>query len=786
MHLWKSFRVVLIIGIILGGIAIVWSFLSRRQAGLVIPEVKILSPEISRQATQFEYTEHKRGRKVFSVYAETSTQTVTQVHILKNVTLTFYDESGEASDIISAQEAVYRIEDKQIEFAGDARIQLADGTEVFSDQVSADLIQENALIHRKFRFKRGNVSGNGESLSYHFPQRKIRVERGVHLVITSESGEVQGKAWQAIYVLSDQTVELIGEALISGSTMDLKADQMMVLLTGEGRIQKVLSSGQARLQSASLKSLSGHEIHAFFNPDLKRLESIEVLGERQRGSERAVYSEGAEGRDYLLEANRIVVVPDHARTMEGLFLKEFAAEGDVLFHAPSLRIDESRSQQMEGQFFENTEHLRQLDLRGQVFVRRGPDLQTSAEERLQSEVLTLRFRPTQEIEQARASGNVDLRLNSPQGDRHLWARESVEVNYVDGAPQRIVSKGDCRMERVSSGERDVLEAPLIELRYRHGLLENLMAQGGVTLESSQQGKGRYTTSQRLEVFYQDKEMEKAVQSGDFHFWEGHPATIDVESDQAVFDPQSQRITVTGESPPVLRFTGPNGGADGSAVETTAQQLELDPSTGEITALGRVRSHFQEKDGSTLITSGRMQANPETGWINYFANPRIIQQSNSITGRIVRYNHRDQELVVEENVESVLLLGSQGNEKKYTAEADRLLYKRTDLRARYRGKVRVKTDDLILNAPFVDFAFAATEPDRLQEIVAWGGVQITEKDRRAEGKRAVHDPAQGKVILTGDPAQVVETRKGKVTGRQLTFFIGDERLLIENPSTPEKP
>ena len=43
-----------------------------------------------------------------------------------------------------------------------------------------------------------------------------------------------------------------------------------------------------------------------------------------------------------------------------------------------------------------------------------------------------------------------------------------------------------------------------------------------------------------------------------------------------------------------------------------------------------------------------------------------------------------------------------------------------------------------------------------------------------------------MVLTGDPAQVMEALRGKVTGRQLTFFTGDDRLLIEDPSTPEKP
>ena len=177
MNLSKVFRLLLLSCILIGGAAIVWSFLSRRQEGIVLPDVPILAPDISRQTTQFEYAEHKSGKTVFTVYAETSTQTVSQVHTLQNVTFTYYDEDEEPSDVISAQEAVYRIPEKQIEFSGDSTIQLADGTEVFSDELRADLVAESAVIQRSFRFKKGNIEGSGESLTYSFPRRELQVDK---------------------------------------------------------------------------------------------------------------------------------------------------------------------------------------------------------------------------------------------------------------------------------------------------------------------------------------------------------------------------------------------------------------------------------------------------------------------------------------------------------------------------------------------------------------------------------------------------------------------------------
>ncbi|MDA2933527.1 LPS export ABC transporter periplasmic protein LptC [Acidobacteria bacterium AH-259-D05] len=787
MILSKWLRLALVMCILAGGVAIVWNFLSRRQQVVTIPEAEILAPEISRQSTQFEYTEHRRGRPVFKVDAETSTETVSNVHTLEKVNLAYYDESGEPSDSISGREATYRIDEKQLEFSGDARIQLADGTQLISEQVTADLAQEIARINQDFRFKRGNTQGNGGSLIYRFPQREIKVENGVHLLSFSEARQIEARAFEGTYHLSEQVVKLLSGARISSGDAALKANEIGLFLTEQYQVQRILSSGQAELQAAPLKSFAGEHINIFFDPSSRRLEYLEILGEWEAGvSKRAVYSEQMEAGNSLLEANRIVVVSDHAARDNRLFLKRFAAQGEVLFHSTTLGIQESRSSQMEGEFFEDGEHLRQLHLRGEVSVTRRKGLRRLIEEKLRSTRLQLQLSLSQVLEEAKADGNVELIVNSPDGYRRLVAREFIEVNYEEGVPKRIVSKGDCQMESADAEGRDLLQTPLLVMHYQRGILDNIVAEQGVRLESHRRGKSHYTSSDRLEIFYHNGVMEQVVQSGNFHFWENDPATLELRSDQAVFDPAIERIVATGEELPVLRFVSANGSANESIVETVAQRFELDRKTSEVFAEGQVRSLLREKNDSTIITSGRMQADSKSAWVQYWMNPRIVQQSNSISGKIVKYNHRDQQLVVEGEVESSIIRGDPVNGKRYWIEAESLVYNRQTLRARYRGQVQLKTDDLILVAPYMDVVFATMDTDQLQEIVAWGGVQISQGDRRAEGDRAVHYPSENKVVLMGDPARVVETQRGKVIGRRLTFYIGDEKLLVEGRSTPEKP
>jgi lipopolysaccharide export system protein LptA len=779
---WLTFALSLCIVAV--GVAIVWSFMSRRQQVVTLPEAEILSPEISRQSTQFEYTEHKHGRPVFTVSAETSTQTVSDVHTLNEVKLAYFNQADQPSDSITGHVATYSIAEKELEFAGDTRIWLADGTEVVSEHAAADLIQEVAKIDQEFQFQRGNISGNGGSLRYSFPQREMRVAEGLTLVTSSGGRQFQATAREGIYRLSEQEVELLNGASISSGDAQLKAEQIGILLSGEYQIGRVLSSGQARLQASPVNAFSGSRINILFDSESNGLDKIEIFG---GPAARAVYSQEVGGTRSVLEAATIVVVPDSTSISDRVLLKTLAAEEEVFFHSPAAGIREVRSNQLEGEFFEDGEHLRQLDLRGQVSVFHESLDREPHETRLRSRALRLRFELSEILQEARAEGDVELILTSAEGDqKRLVAKDFVQVSYKQGVPDRIVGSGDCQLESITAEGRDLLQAPRVEVQYQQGLLKKIVAEAGVRVESLHQGESTYTTSNRMEIVYLEGFMKEVVQSGNFRFWEGEPPSLELRSDRAVFDPETGRIVVTGTQPSVLRMVGLEGKGPETVVETRAQRFELDREGSQVFAEGEVRSSLSEGGNDTRIRSGSMQADRKTGWVEYSEDPSIILGDNTIHGKTVRYNHPEQRLIVETDVVSTFSEGGSKQVRQYSIESDRLVYDRQDLRARYEGKVRLETQDLILMAPFMDLTFSDTVSEKIQEIVAWGGVQIFQEDRTAEGDRAVHYPLQNKVVLTGDPAQVVELDSGRVAGRQLTFYLGDEKILVEGYSASVTP
>ena len=76
------------------------------------------------------------------------------------------------------------------------------------------------------------------------------------------------------------------------------------------------------------------------------------------------------------------------------------------------------------------------------------------------------------------------------------------------------------------------------------------------------------------------------------------------------------------------------------------------------------------------------------------------------------------------------------------------------------------------------------PGQLDRMVAQGDVVVQQPNRRAEGQKLVYTAADDKFVLTGGPPSIFDAEQGKITGVSLTFFLGDDRVLVEGEaSTP---
>ena len=65
----KLIRLFLIVVLVTAMGAVVWSFLTRRDARPPLARERLLSPEFRQQSTEFEHTHHEEGRTVYKVEA---------------------------------------------------------------------------------------------------------------------------------------------------------------------------------------------------------------------------------------------------------------------------------------------------------------------------------------------------------------------------------------------------------------------------------------------------------------------------------------------------------------------------------------------------------------------------------------------------------------------------------------------------------------------------------------------------------------------------------------------
>lgn len=117
----------------------------------------------------------------------------------------------------------------------------------------------------------------------------------------------------------------------------------------------------------------------------------------------------------------------------------------------------------------------------------------------------------------------------------------------------------------------------------------------------------------------------------------------------------------------------------------------------------------------------------------------------------------------------------------TVRADLLEYFDQGRKASYRGHVRLQTENTTLEADRMDVYFLATETGEESEIeraVADGGVRVTQPGRHANGEHAEYFAEPGKIEVTGGPPALYDTERGFTTGQRLTFFVRDDRLVVD--------
>jgi len=746
----KSFRLALVLVLVGGALAIAVNYISRWSPPPKGKHADLLTPEQSRSLRNAVYQERKSGRLTFEVRADWSSVTDKNVISLRDVNLTRFDEQGKSSNLVSGKEAVYDQDGKQIRFSRDVHLKLADGTDVYSNNINADLQKEVVNISETFRFQRGDASGSGQALEYRIEPKEVEIRGQFQLTFPLDEGTAEIQATAAFHNLNTHLIDLVGTASIAGAGNRLSADQIKVDMTEQNKVRKVKGTGHGRLEIGPGRAFTGDDIDMLFDPAANSLTRLEIAP--AAGSEgKAVYQEQSAGGENYLEALRIVAVPK--KEDKNTVLKDFRADGKVLFRSQPMRITESRAEHLLGFMASGGKDIERVHLTGTVsVVRQGEDKPGNQQtvERLTSEELDLRFRAgqAQTLDEALALRNVELRQTGPSLDRDLTAGDSVHLFYREGQLDRVESRGNSKLSENDRAGRRIVSAPSMDAFYTGGRISRVTAGGGVSLTTEEKGIKRTSTSQTAEALYAVGQLTELIQRGEVRIRDDQEKSrVELRAALSRYDAKGAVLSLSGGTP-VLRYWTASENGGGQESETTARQIQLYRETDQIKAEGSVKTVLSQNGDLIVVDAGRMEGDRKSGWAVYSDAPRITQKSGSVAGRVVRYNSQDQTVQVDEDVVSDMT-DQQG--KKYRVTSQHLVYDRQSGRARYQGLVEVTSTDMNLKAPFVELIFKGEKRNQVGEVQAWGGVEVVQGERKAKGPRAVYFPDTQKVVMTAEEA-----------------------------------
>jgi hypothetical protein len=69
--------------------------------------------------------------------------------------------------------------------------------------------------------------------------------------------------------------------------------------------------------------------------------------------------------------------------------------------------------------------------------------------------------------------------------------------------------------------------------------------------------------------------------------------------------------------------------------------------------------------------------------------------------------------------------------------------------------------------------------QISRAVASGGVVVIEGDRRATADRGEYTASTGKFVMTGGNPTLYDGSSGTTVGRQLTFFLADDTIIVDS-------
>ena len=744
----------LITGLVGGALAVtalvvVIAFLvskSHKQPSEAIPE----SPpaNVHQQASGYTFTRSEAGQRVFTVRAaRTVAFRKGGTTVLEGVTVEVFGRTGKRHDIIRTQRCDYNPQSGDLYSSGPVDIELnapPDGEEsgatlpgrhpvhLETSKLSFQHEGSLALTDQPVKFSFGAASGTARGMVYATRGNWLELKNDVSLELREPVGSTQETpvhltASRLRYDKTASEVELWGPVDVSQGGRHASGDHGMVLLDEHDQVRRV---------------------------DLEN----NVKGFLHSG-----------GRDIQLASQHAWGEFDPA-TGE---LRRIVAETDV---QGELKGDRSAghltAQHLELSFAEKDAHPEKGQASGNVHLAFGtwpmltpgtsPDPGAGKETKdLRASEVDFNFRPGgSSLQDATTAGPGTLTIipaDPKVGKRIVTAGQFLMA---------FDAKGDLEKMRGRAPTRIVFDPP-----------------GNVTGAVAQA-----STADRLDALFDPatETLREVRQSGNFRFQDGDRQA---SAQDARYLARADKLYLIGDP----EVWDPNS-------RMKCEHLTFDLGTDTAIGEGRVRATHLRKPTNggpavpTNVLADRVIAERKSQVVHYEGHVRAwhgadVVESSSLDVYRAEKRVSEGSRVVTSHLQPASLVSGPGEEAKapengtrpVTIRADALEYFDQGRTARYRGHVQFQTENTTLDSDRLDVYFSeggSVEQSEVERAVADGHVVVTQPGRRATGEHAEYYAGPGKIVLTGGPPTLYDEQMGFTTGQRLTFFIHDDRLIVD--------
>ena len=728
------------------------------------------APEgVTRQERGLTFSKGLGAQKLFTVEASQATNFKDNgASLLEDVKITIFGKTGERHDTMHTQSCEYEKDGASIVCSGEVQLDLQSAEDAERGEKNHGSSEKKIRVEtRGVTFNRTSgiaksdqpvkmvfPDGQGEAVGveYHSEQGTVRLLHNVSFLLQPANPAAKGKNFRvtprapvhitgrsADFERESRVMHLHGPVEARMATTRLSAGELTLGLSNAFQAEKLVAARGADEKDPEFESqgtdnrmhLSAETMTAYFAGEgwLTRLEGTGNVHGTQQG-EKNKNDDSFSAENAALDFRPQLNEP-----------RELRLNGDVQLKTASERTGETRALQTSALLV----GFAAGEKEGASKLERAETLATG----------TLRW--TNVVPQATSANGADASLA-----RSELTADKLELKFnAQGQASELLAAGNVLMERALPGR------PIQTASAQKGSAE--LREGGGWSQVGMQGSVKLKEGER-----------------------------NSHADKVVFVQAAQTATLTGNA--VVR--------DATA-ETQAPRITFVQGTGEILAEGGVRSTdlSSARGGLQLaavpanISADTFRANSKTATALYTGHARLWQGDSVLEADSIELLREKKVLIATGNVRAVFpqaagqsaaqpVAARQSALKKtklWHVTAGTLTYNETEARAHLEKNVVATSTEQEMRAPLADLYFTRTAktpagPAGTQQIaraVGMGGVTVEQGSRRATAERGEYTAVDGKFVMSGGTPTIFDASEGTTTGRQLTFFLADDTIIVDS-------